>query len=180
MKKSELAAKGFKAGDEIAYIREEGDERSVYVLYGEVLSSKFYGKYITSLSAPSRTMHGKYVSGVSDKTTIKDGLVISPFRFDTDGRRVDSSVGFLVRAREIEMVVPIDQIDELTKVVDERRAKKMARIEAENALRQKRHEQEEAAHDELVSVIGDSFAIPFRRSEDVLAIAKAYHAAKSK
>ena len=180
MKKSELAAKGFKAGDEIAYLREEGDEQSNYVLYGEVLSSEFYGSLTTSLSTPSTTMHGKFVTGISNKTTVKDGLVVSPFRFDRDGSRVDSSVGFLVRAREIEMVVPIDRVDELTKVAYERREKKVARIEAENALQRKRYEQEEAAHDELVSVIGDSFAIPFGRSEDVLAIAKAYHAAKSK
>lgn len=122
MKKKELLAKGFKSGDEIAFVI-----GSAYgagkVETGTVASDDLHGIIGDSVFFSSHsnvTLRGVNFTTLDLHARIKDGLpIISDSHGFTRGR--------LVRARDIEFAVPIADRHELDSIVAERQAQLMAR-----------------------------------------------------
>lgn len=181
MKKNELAKKNFRPGDLVAYIEDEKNWNSTRIRYAQILSSEFYGiegrRFGFRASDTDTELFGKPVSGVDHHAKIKDALAIA----DDDGNRTISDRGSLIRAREIEFIVSIDEIGELEKIVADREAARQARLEESRAKRDRENAENAAAREELNKVLGGTrLYAPFgREAVRVLAIAKAYHEAKS-
>lgn len=122
MKKKELLAKGFKSGDEIAFVI-----GSAYgagkVETGTVASDDLHGiigDIIFFSSRSNVTLRGVNFTTLDLHARIKDAL---PVISDSHG----FSRGRLIRARDIEFAVPVDQRHELDSIVAERQAQLMAR-----------------------------------------------------
>lgn len=122
MKKKELLAKGFKSGDEIAFVI-----GSAYgagkVETGTVASDDLHGiigDIIFFSSRSNVTLRGVNFTTLDLHARIKDGLpIISDSHGFTRGR--------LIRARDIEFAVPVADRHELDSIVAERQAQLMAR-----------------------------------------------------
>lgn len=122
MKKKELLAKGFKSGDEIAFVI-----GSAYgagkVETGTVASDDLHGiigDIIFFSSRSNVTLRGVNFTTLDLHARIKDAL---PIISDSHG----SSRGRLIRARDIEFAVPIADRHELDSIIAERQAQLMAR-----------------------------------------------------
>lgn len=131
MKKKELLAKGFKSGDEIAFVI-----GSAYgagkVETGTVASDDLHGiigdDRIFFNSRSNVTLRGVNFTTLDLHARIKDALpVISDSHGFSRGRLIRVSRGRLIRAREIEFAVPIADRHELDSIVAERQAQLMAR-----------------------------------------------------
>lgn len=122
MKKKELLAKGFKSGDEIAFILKPfygvGEVET-----GTVASDDLHGIIGDRIFFSSRsnvTLRGVNFTTLDLHARIKDAL---PVISDSHG----SSRGRLIRAREIEFAVPLANRHELDSIIAERQAHLTAR-----------------------------------------------------
>lgn len=122
MKKKELLAKGFKSGDEIAFVIESAYGAGK-VETGTVASDDLHGiigDIIFFSSRSNVTLRGVNFTTLDLHARIKDAL---PVISDSHG----FSRGRLIRAREIEFAVPLANRHELDSIIAERQAQLMAR-----------------------------------------------------
>lgn len=181
MKKKELAGKGFKAGDEIAYIPEYsvGPGQSGKVITGIVASDDLHGiisdDYFKFRWRDKDTeLLGVNFYRLNTRATIKDAI---PIIVETT---YGDKVGSLIRAREIDRIAPIAERDALDDYVADRQAE----IDAAKAERERRlveaNDQRKEASATIEEVIGypitdHIFADPVA----LLEFAEEYHQKKS-
>lgn len=119
MKKKELLAKGFKSGDEIAFILKPfygaGKVETGTVASDDLHGIGIIGDRIFFNSRSNVTLRGVNFTTLDLHARIKDAL---PVISDSHG----FSRGRLIRAREIEFAVPLANRHELDSIIAERQA----------------------------------------------------------